>query len=166
MSRSTRIILWSLAAVVVLIVVAVAVVVKIVFLPTDCYDHEAVAVLAREPIERVVPNGSQLAERPHDPTCNFIEPRYEEPSRSWVLHVMDPSRVQEVVDDLVASADRHGWVIGVDQSVPNQVVLHRRIDGREAELVISIYEIDAGGATDAAPAGSWNVYLSTTFVRS
>jgi len=165
MSRGVRIILWSLAAVVVLIVVAVAVVVKVVFLPTDCYDHEAVAVLAREPIERVVPNGSQLAERPHDPTCNFIEPRYEEPSRSWVLHVMDPSRVHEVVDDLVAAAGRDGWVPAAVQDVPNQVVLHRRIDGRDAELVISNYEIDAGGATDAAPAGSWNVYLSTTFVE-
>ena len=174
MSRSARIVLFSLAGVVAVVLAGVAIVAKAVFLPTDCYDHDAVDRLAREPIERVRPSGSELVDGPVGPTCNFIEPRYEEPTRSWTLQVEDPSRVQSVVDDLVEAAERDGWEPAAPRGVgSDEVRLRRRIDGEPAELGISPYwvaapdeTVDAGGidGPDATQPGSWRVDVSTAVV--
>jgi len=153
--------------------VGIVVVWKVVFEP-DCYDRHLVAMLADDPVERVRPAGAELAGGPMDPICSWIEPRYEEPSRSWWFEVRDPTVAPEAVRELTRSARRHGWrplppdpasrttSTPIAPGYPDgpAVQMAKVIDGNRAVLDISSTVVDAAAADDV-PVGTVTIWVET-----
>lgn len=163
--RTRRVLVWSVAGllgVAVLIGAVGFVVLWKVLNPTDCYDHDAVDLLAQDPVESVRPRDAELLHRPEGPTCSAFEPRMEEPSRGWWFLVRDPGRVTAVVDDLQGAAEHLGWRPATDP-VDGSTYLTRDIDGRAAELRISALVVEPDSATGNEPAGSVRIRVETSF---
>lgn len=174
--RARRWVRWVAAGSAVLVAVAavgLVVLWKVVFEP-DCYDRRLVALLADDPVERVRPEGAVLGGGPLDPICSWIEPRYEEPSRSWWFDVSDTTSAPDAVRELTRSARRHGWrplppdPAATTTSTPiapgapdgPAVQMTKVVDGYRAVLDISSTVVD-GAATDDVPTGTVTIWVET-----
>lgn len=135
----------------------------------DCFDRAVVDRLAADPVEDVRPRGTELVWPATGPQCSWIEPRYEDASRSWTFAVADPGRVPAVAAELSAAAGRPGWR-PTSSSTPqgDEVLLEmtKEMGSSEARFVVTTWTVDEFGATAERPVGTVMVSATTEITES